>query len=72
MEQERRERMSERFRLALALFDFAQAMYRHRLRRDHPDATDAEIDRRIASWLQKRPGAELGDCPGPARRWPPA
>jgi hypothetical protein len=40
-------------------------MLRSRLRRERPDADAAEIDAEIESWLQRRPGAEFGDFPGP-------
>jgi hypothetical protein len=37
---------------------------RQNLRRLHPDASDAEIDRRLGEWIQHRPGAEDGDAVG--------
>jgi hypothetical protein len=39
---------------------------RQSLRRNHPEADDQEIDRRLSAWLRERPGAEHGDCPGRA------
>jgi hypothetical protein len=42
------------------------AMMRSRLRRERPDADEAEIEAEITLWLQRRPGAEFGDFPGPA------
>jgi len=66
-----RERMVERFRLTLALFEFGEAMMRQRLRRTHPTASEAEIDRMVTGWVQRRPGAQGGDCPGRVRSWPP-
>jgi hypothetical protein len=46
------------------------SMLRKRLRWENPTATEREIDARITEWLERRPGAEHGDCPGPVRRWP--
>ena len=42
---------------------------RQNLRRRHPEADEAEIERGLAAWLRHRPGAEHGDavgrpCPG--------
>lgn len=64
------DRMAERFRLTLALFEFGELMLRQRLRRRYPAANDAEIDRMVTEWVQRRPGAEGGDCPGRVRSWP--
>jgi hypothetical protein len=62
--------VAERFRLTLDLFELAERMLRQKLRRKHPDATDAEIDAMIAEWLERRPGAELGDGEGRPIPWP--
>jgi hypothetical protein len=59
-----------RFQLTLALFELGEAMLRQRVRRQHPQATEADIDARVTEWLQRRPGAEGGDCPGRVRPWP--
>lgn len=67
-----RELIVRRFQLTLALFELGEAMMRQRLRRQTPDATAAEIDRKVEEWLQRRPGAETGDCPGRRRPWPAA
>lgn len=63
---------AERMRVALDLYEVGEGMMRARLRRERPDADDAEIDAAIVAWLQHRPGAEFGDFPGPAsdRRLP--
>ncbi|MDP8968935.1 MAG: hypothetical protein M3N52_00155 [Actinomycetota bacterium] len=53
-----------RLRTALALFDDGVALMRQNLRRAHPDAPEEEIERRLRSWLQQRPGAEHGDGEG--------
>jgi len=65
-----RDRMGERFRLTLALFEFGESMFRQRLRRNHPGAGEAEIDRMVTEWVRRRPGAVGGDCPGRVRSWP--
>ena len=65
-----RERMVERFRLTLALFEFGEAILCQRLRRTHPAASDAEIQQVVTEWVQRRSGAEGGDCPGRVCRWP--
>ena len=65
-----RELTVQRFRLTLALFELGEAMMRQRLRREHPEATEADIDTKVAEWLHRRPGAEDGDCPGQVRPWP--
>jgi hypothetical protein len=56
--------------LALDLFESGVDLQRCKLRRQHPDATDEDIERALVEWLQARPGAEHGDCPGPLRREP--
>jgi hypothetical protein len=56
--------LADAFRTTLDLFDSGLAVMRQNLRRQHPDATDVEIDSRLGQWLRDRPGAELGDCPG--------
>lgn len=53
-----------RFRLALDLFATGEALMRQRIRRLHPDWTEAQIERRMAEWLRHRPGAENGDAAG--------
>jgi hypothetical protein len=52
------------FRTTLDLFETGLGLMRENLRRDRPDATEQEIERRLHQWLQDRPGAEFGDCPG--------
>jgi Rv0078B-related antitoxin len=51
------------FRTTLDLFETGLGLVRQNLRRDHPDATDQEIERQLHQWLQEPPGAEFGDCP---------
>jgi hypothetical protein len=52
------------FRTTLDLFGTGLELMRQNLRRDQPQASESEIDRQLQRWLQDRPGAEAGDCPG--------
>jgi len=63
---------AERMRQAFDLHDAGVSMMRAKLRRDHPDADDAEIDDRLRAWLHTRPGAEFGDAEGIPRPIPSA
>ncbi|HVM00045.1 MAG TPA: hypothetical protein VM324_12200 [Egibacteraceae bacterium] len=58
---------AERLRTALALFDDGVELMRGNLRRRHPEAGAAEIERLLAEWLAERPGAEHGDGVGRPR-----
>ena len=55
---------AEKFRQTLELFELGVAVMRQNLRRNHPEATDQEIEALLRRWLHERPGAEMGDCPG--------
>jgi hypothetical protein len=66
------EAAARRLRLALDLFRTGEEMMRRKLRREHPDPSNDEIEARLLQWLQERPGAEFGDAtgkpvPGPRR-----
>jgi Rv0078B-related antitoxin len=50
--------------LAFELADMGVRMRAERHRREHPSATDAEVDAVVSAWLQERPGAPFGDCDG--------
>lgn len=52
------------FRTTLDLFETGLGLMRQNLRRERPEATEQEIERRLRQWLQDRPGAESGDSPG--------
>ncbi|HET8684181.1 MAG TPA: hypothetical protein VFM54_20250 [Micromonosporaceae bacterium] len=52
---------ARRLRLALDMFELGEQMQRSWLRRLNPQASDAEIDEAVRSWLLARPGATLGD-----------
>jgi len=49
---------------ALELADLAERMVRSRLRREHPEWTEDELEERVLAWLHERPGAEHGDAEG--------
>ena len=55
---------AEKLQLAFEMHDFGVRMMREKLRREHPEESDAEIAHRLRHWLQDRPP----DCPGPP--WP--
>jgi hypothetical protein len=57
-------RPKEKLEEALELADLAERMVRERLRREHPGASEAEIESRVEAWLLVRPGAEHGDAVG--------
>jgi hypothetical protein len=61
---------ARRFRLALELFETGVDMMRQKLRREHPEWSDVEVDAQLAAWLRKRPGAEHGDAEGRPAPWP--
>ena len=66
------EALAMRLRMAFDLCELGESMRRAQLRREHPDATDEEIEARLVAWLQTRPGAEHGDAWGRPISWPPA
>lgn len=55
----------ERLRIALDLADVGVQMVRTRLRREHPEWDAVQLEEAMAAWMQERPGAPLGDHPGP-------
>jgi hypothetical protein len=65
------QRILERFQLTLDLYDLSERMLRQKLRRKHPQATDAELEVKVAEWIARRPGAEHGDGEGRPIAWPP-
>lgn len=62
--------IAARLRLAFEMHAMGEAMMRQRLRREHPNASDAEIEARVVAWLRERPGAEFGDASGRPVAWP--
>jgi hypothetical protein len=57
-------------RIAFDLADTAQKMVLQRMRREHPEETDAAHMARLQCWIRTRPGAEHGDCTGRPIAWP--
>jgi hypothetical protein len=57
-----REATAQRLRAALELFVDGEALMRQNLRRRHPLASPADIERELVAWLRARPP----DCPGRA------
>jgi hypothetical protein len=49
----------EKFRAVFDMCDASQ-MYRQRMRRENPLASDEEIEARVQAWL-RRPSGEAGD-----------
>ena len=58
------ETVAERLRLTLELWEFGVEVKAAQLRRQHPGASAAEIERMVDDWLAERPGAEHGDGAG--------
>jgi hypothetical protein len=50
--------------IAFELAEMGARMVETRFRREHPEATDAEVAERLRAWWHDRPGAPQGDCPG--------
>ncbi|MFE3541461.1 hypothetical protein ACFXK0_00645 [Nocardia sp. NPDC059177] len=55
---------AQRLKLALEMSDFGIQMYRARMRREFPDASEGAVEAKVHAWLLSRPGAPLGDAPG--------
>lgn len=49
------ETAADRLRLALELHDFGVALYRQRLRREHPEWASAQVDAAVGHWLADTP-----------------
>ena len=52
---------ARRFRLALQMAEMGISMYRQRMTRERPNASEEEIEAEVQAWLMRRPG----DYPGP-------
>ena len=50
----------EKFRVIFDMCEAGVQMYRQRVRREAPAASDEEIEAKVAAWLQ-RPSGEVGD-----------
>lgn len=55
----------ERLVMALQMTEMGLQMRLQRHRREHPDATQDDLDRVAQEWRQARPGAPSGDAAGP-------
>jgi Rv0078B-related antitoxin len=64
--------LAARLQTAFDLFELGESMRRAQLRREHPHATDDEIEALLIAWLHTRPGAERGDSWGRPISWPPS
>jgi hypothetical protein len=49
---------------ALELADLAERMVRARIRREHPNLSERDVEARVLAWLHERPGGEPGDVEG--------
>ena len=52
---------AQRFRLALQMAEMGIGLYRQRMKRERPQASEEEIEAEVQAWLMRRPG----DYPGP-------
>jgi hypothetical protein len=50
----------EKFRLVLDMCEAGIRIYRQRMRREYPLASDEEIEAKVQAWL-RRPSGEVGD-----------
>jgi hypothetical protein len=50
----------EKFRVVFDMCDAGVRMYRQRMRRESPRASDEEIEARVQAWLRRQSG-EAGD-----------
>jgi hypothetical protein len=48
---------AERLRAALDMHELGVQLYRQRMRREHPHASEAEVDHLVRSWLAEPPRA---------------
>ncbi|RPF21753.1 hypothetical protein EDD34_2388 [Myceligenerans xiligouense] len=50
----------EKFQVIVDMFEFGVQAYRQRMRREHPAASDEEIEGRVQTWLLQ-PSDRLGN-----------
>lgn len=70
MDAEERQAAESRIELVFELVEDGIALTRERLRRKHPNAAPADIERELEAWLRERPGAPIGDGDGRPIRLP--
>ncbi len=46
-----------RMQMALDLYEAAEEMMRHRIRRRHPELNESDVEERLVEWLMSRPKA---------------
>ena len=56
--------LKDKLLLTLEMFDLGVSIKEQNLHRENPGLSEKEIKIKLRKWLQTRPGAELGDCPG--------
>ena len=61
---------AENLRLTFDLCAAGEAVKWQQLRREHPQASDEEIEALLIAWLHERPGAPFGDAAGRPSSWP--
>lgn len=44
-----------RMQMAFDLYEAAEEMMRHRIRREHPELNAGEVEDRVVEWLMSRP-----------------
>jgi len=44
-----------RMQMAFDLYEAAEEMMRHRIRREHPELNEDEVEDRVVEWLMSRP-----------------
>jgi Rv0078B-related antitoxin len=61
---------ARRIRAVFEMYEFGEQMYRAKLRREDPAATEDVIEARVRAWRLSRPAAPEGDAVGlPSRRF---
>jgi len=61
---------AERLDIALDLAELAEEMVECRIRREHPEASDEDVERALGAWYATRSGALHGDGDGRPVPWP--
>jgi Rv0078B-related antitoxin len=56
--------------VAMELLELGLKMRAERHRREHPEASEAEVAAVVHAWKVDRPGAPFGDAPGRSVSWP--